>query len=122
MNPTLNILPQCSLELRPLPGDALAPAERSWLLCSRDDRARAMWEVVLNAPVLHALLENLAEGQATVSAGNLQLQIYPDVELERTVMNWATRQLARYASVLAGSMLPRRLGLDRVQSGSVRPV
>lgn len=122
MNPTLNILPQCSLELRPLPGDALAPAERSWLLCSRDDRARAMWEVVLNAPVLHALLENLAEGQATVSAGNLQLQIYPDVELERTVINWATRQLARYASVLAGSMLPRRLGLDRVQSGSVRPV
>ena len=106
MNPTLNILPHCFLELRPLPGDALTPEERSWVLCSRDDRARTMWEVVLSAPMLHALLECFAEGQATASAGDLRLQIYPNAELERTTMHWATRQLARYAGGLAGSMLP----------------
>lgn len=113
MTPTLNILPHCSLELRPLQGDALTSQERSWLLCSRDDRARTMWEVVLNTPTLHALLECFAEGQTIASGGSLQLQIYPDAELERTIAHWATRQLARYAGRLADSMLLSRQSLER---------
>lgn len=113
MTPTLNILPHCALELRPLQGDAMSSQERSWLLCSRDDRARAMWEVVLNTPTLHALLECFAEGQTTASAGSLQLQIYPDADLERTITRWATQQLARYAGRLADSMLISRQSMER---------
>jgi hypothetical protein len=99
MTPTLNLLPHCTLELRPLRGDGPLQ-DRLWLLCSRDDRARPMWEVTLSTPMLHALLECLAEGQDTANAGTLQIRIYPDPELERSVMNWAGQQLARYAGGL----------------------
>jgi len=112
MTPTLNILPHCALELRPLQNDALTAQERSWVLCSRDDRARTMWEVVLNTPTLHALLECFAEGQTTASAGSLQLQIYPDAELARSTMRWATQRLARYAGRLADSMLVGQQSLE----------
>lgn len=99
MAPTLNILPHCTLELRLIRDYEHLHGECSnWLLCSRDDRARPMWEVVLSAPMLHALLECLAEGNASASIGSLQLQIYPDAELEESILNWANQQLARYAS------------------------
>lgn len=113
MTPTLNMLPQCTLDLRPLRGDSLPAQERLWLLCSRDDRARPMWEIVLSTPVLHALLECLAEGHATANAGNLQLRIYPDPELERSVMQWASQQLSRYAGGLARLSFPRGRSLER---------
>lgn len=119
MTPTLNMLPHCTLELRPLPGDG-AVQDRAWLLCSRDDRARPMWEVVLSTPMLHALLECLAEGHDTANAGSLQLRIYPDPQLEHWVMNWASQQLARYAGGLARPILPRIPSADTIRNVGAR--
>lgn len=101
MAPTLKILPRCFLELRLLHDGELLPGERNWLLCSRDDRARPMWEVVLSAPMLHALLECLAEGKLSASTGHLRVEIYPDAELEESIQNWASQQLVRYARCFA---------------------
>jgi hypothetical protein len=120
MTPTLNMLPQCTLELRPLRDDGGSSQDRCWLLRSRDDRARPLWEVVLSTPMLHALLECLAEGHDAANAGALQLRIYPDPELERFVMNWATQQLARYAGGLAEPLLPRGRSAGRIQNVSAR--
>lgn len=117
MAPTLNILPHCTLELRLVRDTELLPGERNWLLCSRDDRARPMWEVVLSASMLHALLECLAEGKASVSTGNLRVQIYPDAELEETILNWASQQLARYG---AGFSLPPHAYGGRIENMGTR--
>ncbi len=119
MTPILNVLPQCMLDLRPLRDDGLSAQERLWLLCSRDERARPMWEIVLSTPVLHALLECLAEGHATANAGNLQLRIYPDPDLERTVIRWANQQRSRYAGGMARLPFPRGRSLERA-SGMAR--
>jgi hypothetical protein len=100
MAPALYLLPRSSLELRPLHGTQ-AQADVKWLLRSRDERARAMWEVLLNTPTLHALLDGLANGDAEVRAGDLQLKVYPDPEAEISVCNWAIQQLSRYEPMLA---------------------
>lgn len=120
MTPTLNMLPHCTLELRPVRGDDAPPQDRCWLLCSRDDRARPLWEVVLSTPMLYALLECLAEGHDAANAGTLQLRIYPDPVLERYVMNWANQQLARYAGGLTRPLLARGQSVERIQNVSAR--
>lgn len=120
MTPTLNVLPHCSLALRPLRSDGAAH-ERAWMLCSRDDRARAMWEVVLTTPALIALLECLSEGQATADAGGMRIAVYPDPVLERAVAHWATQQLARYAG-LSTPLIPQARGVERISTINPRLV
>lgn len=119
MTPILNILPRCTIEVRMLSGNELLPDERNWLLCSRDDRARPMWEVELSTTMLHTLLESLAEGKASVSTGSWNVQIYPDAELEEAILNWANQQLARYAS---GFDLPSYAYGGRADSASMHLV
>lgn len=119
MTPTLNILPNCVLELRPLRRpEPAAGQERAWLLCSRDDLARTMWEIVLDTPTMHTMLECFAEGQTSVEAGIARLQVYPDAELERSVMRWATQQLARYLGRLGEAMPFGRQGMEPATGAS----
>lgn len=100
MAPVLHLLPNSHLELRPVHGQS-AQRELSWLLRSRDDRARPLWEVVLTTSALHALLERLADGEASARSGSLQLQVYADADLESSVRAWAGQQLSRHALLLA---------------------
>lgn len=99
MAPALYLLPRSSLELRPLHGTQ-AQADVKWLLRSRDERARAMWEVLLDTPTLHSLLGGLANGDAEVRTGQLQLKVYPDPEIETSACNWAVQQLSRFEAML----------------------
>ena len=113
MAPVFHLLPHAHLELRPLHGQS-AQHELKWLLRSRDEQARPLWEVVLTTPVLRELLEALADGKASVASADLQLKVYADVALEASISSWATQQLDRHALLLARPATPLIRSTERV--------